>query len=219
MSNAQPQPSILQTHESLDAGQASSSSSSTPSTAPSTPSIFDDCPRPLEEHSLRSSMTLPIAPPTVNVQFAPLPEISPRGRKSNHPLGVAARSRMIQQKRNLRAHPEWSDPDDRPMVYIPDETQEDDVLDAFVRFIGDKSKSLWKRVISKAKQSDKEEPTAAASDSNSETTNVAEEQKAVQTRPPNREMPSTLDSHLDNPAGQAKGISKRASDRVAEIPQ
>ena len=37
---------------------------------------------------------------------------------------------MIQRKRNLRAHPEWSDPaDDRPMVYIPDETQEDDVLD------------------------------------------------------------------------------------------
>jgi hypothetical protein len=122
---------------------------------------------------------------------------------------------MIQQKRNLRAHPEWSDPDDRPMVYIPDETQEDDVLDAFVRFIGDKSKSLWKRVVSKAKQSDKEEPMGAASDSDSETTNVAEEQKAVQTRPPNREVPSTL----DNPAGQAKGISKRASGRVAEIPQ
>jgi hypothetical protein len=174
MSNAQPGSAIPQTHESLDVGQSSSS----------TPSLSDDFPRHLEERPL------PMMPPAVNVQFAPLPEIQPRDRKSNHPLGVAARSRMIQQKRNSRAH-EWSDTDGRPMVCIP--VEEDDVLDPFVRFIADKSKSLWKRVVSKAKQSEKEEPVGTTG----ETTTV-EEREAVQTRPPNREdcedceVPSTL---------------------------
>ena len=194
MSNTLPQSAIPQAHESLDVGQASSSSSSTPST----PSLFE---RPLEESPL------PVVPPAVNVQFAPLPEIGPRDRRSNYPLGVAARSRMIQQKRNSRVQShEWSDTNGRPVVCIP--VEEDDVLDPFVRFIADKSKSLWKRVVSKAKPSEKEEePVGAASEN--ETTAMVEERKAVQTRPPNREdceEPSTLDG-----PNQANGISKKIS--------
>src|SRR5882757_5473122 len=118
MSNAaRPHPS---THRSLDVGQVPSSSS-----------LFDDSLHPLEENSesLQSSMSQPIMPPTVNVQFAPLPEISPRDRRSNQPLGMAARSRMLQQRRDIRMqrHPQvWSDSDDRPMVK---EAEEDDPLD------------------------------------------------------------------------------------------
>ena len=61
-------------------------------------------------------------------------------------------------------HPRvWSDPDDRPMVCISDE-EEEDPLETFVRFIADKSKSLWKRVTSKTKQSDEDETTGIASE-------------------------------------------------------
>jgi hypothetical protein len=187
MSNAQPGSAIPQTHEFLDGGQPSSS----------TPSLSDDFTRHLEERSL------PIVPPAVNVQFAPLPEIEPRDRKSNHPLGVAARSRMIQQKRNSRVHAhEWSDTDGRPMVCIP--VEEDDVLDPFVRFIADKGKSLWKRVVSKAKQSEKEEPVGTTGE-----TTMVEEREAVQTRRSNREdceVPSTLDD-----PNLAEGISQKIS--------
>ncbi len=87
----------------------------------------------------------------------------------------------------------WSEPDDRPMACVPDEEQEDP-LEAFLRLIADKSKSLWKRVTSKAKQSDN---TGA-------TTMVEEERDAVQSRPLNREgVPSTSDH-----PNHARGISK-----------
>lgn len=64
---------------------------------------------------------------------------------------------------NGQRHPRvWSDPDDRPtMVYISDE-EEEDPLETFVRFITDKSKSFWKRVTSKARQSDEDETTGIA---------------------------------------------------------
>jgi hypothetical protein len=209
MSNAaRPQPSIPQAEGSVDVGQVSSSGSSTPST----PSLFDDGLRPLEKHSPKISKPPPIMPPTVNVQFAPLPEIEPRDRRSNHPLGVAARSRMLQQKREIRMqgiqrHPRaWSD-DDRP-IYIPDEVEEDDPLEALVRFIADKSKSLWKRVASKAKQSDKDETMGVAS----ETTITEEEQKSVQSRPPNGP-----NREVDQP-NEAREISKNTSGCMAGVP-
>src|SRR5258707_15765997 len=77
---------------SLDAADPSSSGSSTPASS-------DDFQPPLPEHTLRCAVSLPIIPPTMTVKFAPLPEISPRKRKSNFPLGVAARSQMLQQRR------------------------------------------------------------------------------------------------------------------------
>lgn len=76
----------------------------------------------------------------------------------------------------------WSDPDDRPMVCISDE-EEEDPLETFGRFIADKSKSLWKRVTSKAKQSDEDETTDIASVA----AVVEGERGTVQPRPPNRE--------------------------------
>jgi hypothetical protein len=84
---------------------------------------------------------------------------------------MAARSQMLQQRRQIQMqngqlHPRiWSDTDDRPIVYIPVE-EEEDPLESFVRFISDKSKSLWKRVTSKAKQSDEDETTGIAREAN-----------------------------------------------------
>ena len=103
---------------------------------------------------------------------------------------------------NSQRHPhEWSDPDGRPMVCISDE-EEEDPLETFVRFVADKSKSLWKRVTSKAKQSDEDETTGIAS----EATLVEGEQEAVQSRPPKREGgASTSEDHPN----QARGISKK----------
>jgi hypothetical protein len=109
----------------------------------------------------------------------------------------------------MQRHPRaWSDRDDRP-IYIPDEVEEDDPLEALVRYIADKSKSLWKRVASKAKQSDKEETMGVGS----ETTTIGEERKSVQSRPPNREVPSTS----DQPNG-AREISKNTSDCMVGVP-
>jgi len=88
-------------------------------------------------------------------------------------------------------HPRvYSDPDGRPMVCISDE-EEEDPLETFVRFIADKSKSLWKRVTSKAKQSDEDEATGVASGAI-----AVEGDQAVQSRPPKREaVPSTSEDH------------------------
>lgn len=84
---------------------------------------------------------------------------------------------------NGQRHPrEWSGADDRPMVCVADE-EEEDPLETFVHFIADKSKSLWKRVTSKAKQSDEDETTGI----DSETTVVEGDsggRGVVQSRPP-----------------------------------
>ncbi|KAI0306684.1 hypothetical protein B0F90DRAFT_796236 [Multifurca ochricompacta] len=152
----QPSSSVAQRSLSLDVPEP-------PSSGSSTPSLSDDSQPPLEEHTLRSSLSLPIIPPSiVNVKFAPLPEIGPRKRKSNHPLGIGARSRMLQQRKEVtrvqgvyRQPRMWSDLDERSMMHTPDEAQEDDPLEVLGRLIADKSKSLWRRVASKAKPLDK----------------------------------------------------------------
>jgi hypothetical protein len=199
MSNAaRPLPSIPKSDDSLDVGQTSSPAASTPSIH----SLFDDCLHPSEGRSLRSSASLPTVPPTANVQFAPLPEINPRERRSTRPLGMAARSQMLQQRRQIRMqngqrHPrQWSDPDDRPPVYIE---EEEDPLESFVQFIAEKSKSLWKRVTSKAKHSDEDEGTGIAG----EAAVVEGDRGLPQSRPLNREGSSEDDDH------QARGISKK----------
>lgn len=100
-------------------------------------------------------------------------------------------------------HPRvWSDPGDRPMVYISDEEGEDP-LETFVHFIADKSKSLWKRVTSKARQSDEDETTGIAGKAT-----VIEGERAVQSWPLNSEgapAPSTSEGDSD----QARRISKK----------
>ncbi|KAI0295443.1 hypothetical protein BC826DRAFT_275755 [Russula brevipes] len=206
MSNvSRPLPPLPPAHKgqrslSLDVGEASSSDSS----ALSTPSLSDDCRPPSEERSIRSSISLPVMPAAVTVKFAPLPEIGQRSRRTNQQLGVAARSRMLQQKRDSRVvqrHPRaWSEDDDHPVVFIPDEVQEEDPLEVLGRFIADKSKSWWRRVASKAKQPD------GAGGVVSETTTVGEERKPAPSRRPNREdAPSSTSS---GPPKQEEDISK-----------
>lgn len=93
-----------------------------------------------------------------------------------------------------------SDPDGRPMLYISDE--EEDPLETFMRFIADKSKSLWKRVTSKTKQSDEDKTTGIAS----EAAVIEGEPGAVQPRPPkHEEVPATAEDHTN----QARRISKK----------
>jgi len=49
--------------------------------------------------------------PTLNVKFAPLPQLSPRKRRSSVPLGMAARGQLIPRRTGYRAHkvsPVWT---------------------------------------------------------------------------------------------------------------
>ncbi len=123
----------------------------------STPAVSDECQPSLEEHSLEYTVaSLPMIHSTTTVKFAPLPEIEPRKRKSNYPLGIAARSQMLQQRRGnarlqgiYRHPPLWSDLDESAVLHVPEEAQEGDALQVLGRLIADKSKSLWRRVSSK----------------------------------------------------------------------
>lgn len=164
-----PLPPIPQTpsaqRSSLDTADPSSSGSSTHA-------LSDECQPPLEEHALRHTVSFPIIPSTTSVKFAPLPEIGPRKRRFNYPLGVAARSQMLQQRREnqsiYRQPPLWSD-HDAP----EEEEEEEDPLEVLGRLIADKSKSLWRRVASKGNSSGKHD--AASRDINEQTTTQEEE--------------------------------------------
>ncbi|KAI9446571.1 hypothetical protein H4582DRAFT_580714 [Lactarius indigo] len=169
-----PQPPLAQ-RSSLDATDP-------PSSGSSTSALSDDCQPPMKEHALRYAVSLPIIPSNTSVKFAPLPEIGPRKRRSNYPLGVAARSQMLQQRREnarmqgiYRQPPLWSDVDERGMTHVPEEVQEEDPLEVLGKLIADKSKSLWKRVASKGNPSDKH---AASGDVNEGAT-THEEDHAV----------------------------------------
>src|SRR5579863_7451600 len=124
MSRAKPLPPAPQPHAgqrslSLDVRERTLASSSTHSI----PSASDGCQFPSEERSLQSSISLPNMPATVNVKFAPLPKIGPRDVRSTRPLGVASRSRILQQKREIRMQGvqppprAWSGVDDRQMDF------------------------------------------------------------------------------------------------------
>ncbi|KAH9005026.1 hypothetical protein EDB86DRAFT_2825381 [Lactarius hatsudake] len=177
-----PQPPSAQ-RSSLDAIDQSTSGSSTPA-------LSDDCQPPSAEHALRYAVSLPIIPSATSVKFAPLPEIGPRKRRSNYPLGVAARSQMLQQRREnarmqgiYRRPPLWSDVDERGMTHVPEEVQEEDPLDILGRLIADKSKSLWKRVASKGNPSDKH---AASGDVNEDATTHEEDHAVLPLQSPKR---------------------------------
>lgn len=90
-STSQSVPSLT-TSSTTSSTTASAASSKTPSPCPSI---------------LRSNSAPPSAFPTLssmspNVTFAPLPQTEPRKRNSSHPLGVAARSRLLRHRRMLR---------------------------------------------------------------------------------------------------------------------
>ncbi|KAM5532926.1 hypothetical protein V8D89_013392 [Ganoderma adspersum] len=94
---------------------ASAASSKTPSPCPSI---------------LRSNSAPPSSFPTLssstgsspNVTFAPLPQTEPRKRNSSHPLGVAARSRLLRHRRMLRER--GLNPDDYPYHYQQQQQQQ-----------------------------------------------------------------------------------------------
>ncbi|OCH92224.1 hypothetical protein OBBRIDRAFT_791459 [Obba rivulosa] len=82
------------------------------STRSSSTSLSLECPPSQSGSILRTSSSCTL-PERGGVRFAPLPAIEPRRRKSSVQLGVAARSRMLRQRRMLReqgellqAHPD-----------------------------------------------------------------------------------------------------------------
>ncbi|KAI0034031.1 hypothetical protein K488DRAFT_84365 [Vararia minispora EC-137] len=104
-----------------------------------------------ELHTVRSSSSLPTRPPSPcpNVKFAPLPSIEPRRRKSNVKLGVAARSRMIQARRNGgKMPPDWADADEAPVQRPPPPPGGEDPFEVFGRFVVGKTRSLWRKMSS-----------------------------------------------------------------------
>ncbi|KAH9900869.1 hypothetical protein C8Q73DRAFT_662397 [Cubamyces lactineus] len=90
-------------------GPASTSTSAASSTTPS------PCPSILRSSS--SNLTLPSRTGSPSITFAPLPQVEPRKRGSPHPLGVAARSRLLRHRRMLRE--QGLHPDDVPYPYGP----------------------------------------------------------------------------------------------------
>ncbi|KAI0351529.1 hypothetical protein OH77DRAFT_1367816, partial [Trametes cingulata] len=88
---------------------ASASASAASSTTPS------PCPSILRSSS--SNLTLPSRTGSPSITFAPLPTTEPRKRNSAHPLGVAARSRLLRHRRMLREH--GLNPDEVPYPYGP----------------------------------------------------------------------------------------------------
>ncbi|KAI0672669.1 hypothetical protein C8Q78DRAFT_1077016 [Trametes maxima] len=99
-------------------GSASASAAS--STTPS------PCPSILRSSS--SNLTLPSRTASPSISFAPLPTTEPRKRNSPHPLGVAARSRLLRHRRMLREH--GLSPDDVPYPYGPGSGVLNDPADA-----------------------------------------------------------------------------------------
>ncbi|KAL1937624.1 hypothetical protein VTO73DRAFT_13010 [Trametes versicolor] len=106
---------------SLDASghTASSSSRSSTTDASASESVASSttpspCPSILRSSS---NLTLPSRTNSPSISFAPLPSIAPRKRNSPHPLGVAARSRLLRHRRMLREH--GLNPDEVPYPYGP----------------------------------------------------------------------------------------------------
>jgi hypothetical protein len=158
--------------------------------------------------------------PTVNVKFAPLPKISSRERKlSTHPLGLAARSRILQQQRRDAAQAQeipqpgtWSDVDGRSETLLPLELQEEDPLEVLGRIIVEKGKSLWRRATSK-KPSDKVKDGRGVV---SETAAQEERHTAVQSPPPPSCEGVPPGQSPSGPPNQTSGVSKQKSGGMAK---
>jgi hypothetical protein len=161
------------------------------------------------------------SPSAVSVKFAPLPKIGPRERKpSTHPLGVAARQNILQQRRDavrMQGHPRplvWSDVDVPSERFVPIEVQEEDPLEVLGRLIAHKSKSLWRRATSKANTSKSAKVNDGTRGVDSETA-TQEEETAVQTsRTPSRDVATPKPSSL-GPPNQTSESSKQRSEDTA----
>jgi hypothetical protein len=189
-------PSASQRFVSLDAAESSSSGFSTP------PS--DD------GHSL----------PAVSVKFAPLPKIGPRERKSStHPLGVAARPHILQQRRDavrMQGHPRpivWSEVDVPTERFVPIEVQEEDPLEVLGRLIADKSKSLWRRATSKTNTSKSAKVKDGTRGIDSE--NAAQEEETPV--PPCRDVATSGPSSSGPPNQTSESSKKRSDDTVRAV--
>ncbi|KAL7283810.1 hypothetical protein ACG7TL_003250 [Trametes sanguinea] len=86
-----------------------------PSPSPSAASSTAPSPCPSILRSSSSSLTLPSRTGSPSITFAPLPTTEPRKRSGVHPLGVAARSRLLRHRRMLRE--QGLHPDDVPYPY------------------------------------------------------------------------------------------------------
>jgi len=107
---------ILKLDTDVDSSPSTSSNSSSPS-----PVAQSDTTRPTFSRQNSQTYTLDTAStsslPTPTVKFAPLPTIGPRKRKSNQPLGMAARAQLMRKRRGrqrqegglvISASPMWT---------------------------------------------------------------------------------------------------------------
>jgi len=102
-----------------------------------------------------ASLACPSSP---SITFAPLPAIDGRKRKKSIPLGVAARSRLLQQR---RAKIEDGDLPPRHLWRDSDADDEVDPVAAFGHFVKGASKGLWRRVSLKEPKALKDNTASA----------------------------------------------------------
>ncbi|KAI0071855.1 hypothetical protein K474DRAFT_489665 [Panus rudis PR-1116 ss-1] len=188
-----PPPSKDSQQQNMSSQSSSSSLTDTSVETPSPPSI------------LRSSPSFTLSPSSsqTRLSFAPLPEIAPRKRNSSMQLGVAARSRMIQQRRMMmqpQAPMTAEEFEDEygyspPLGYDPQiwnderlrdpglaEEAVDDAIAAFGRMMKDAGKTLWRKVsmkkLKEKDEADEEDPDAAEEDRRTELAKKARKKRA-----------------------------------------
>jgi len=95
-------------------------------------------------------------PASPSISFAPLPTMEARKRKSSAQMGVAARSRMLQQRRAARMQALDAVDDDAPPANIwkdtsggAEEDEDGDPFLAFGQFMKGAGKGLWRKVLVK----------------------------------------------------------------------
>ncbi|KAA1469233.1 hypothetical protein DENSPDRAFT_834807 [Dentipellis sp. KUC8613] len=143
---------IIQRSSSVNLEPTASSGSSSP-----TWSVGPSASGPQSEvHATRSTNSLRNdGSPSPSIVFAPLPVTEPRRRKSNVQLGVAARSRMLAQRRAMREEalrqqqPMWTELDEKAVNGQDREEDMEDPLALFGRYLAGKSKGLWRKVSQK----------------------------------------------------------------------
>ncbi|ESK91389.1 hypothetical protein Moror_2736 [Moniliophthora roreri MCA 2997] len=131
---------------------------------------------------------------SLNVKFAPLPQLAPRKRKSNTPLGVAARGQMMRQR---RARMMGENPDAHPQ---PNEEMED----PFVA-LGRMVKGAWKKMSKGKKGAGKENEEVGAVTNTDSNAGPAQVQLHV------GEQASGNSASLDS-AHQSPTVTNRAND-------
>ena len=94
-----------------------------------------------------SSPPSPSSPGTPSVKFAPLPEIErPKKRKSNHVLGVAARSQMLARRKQMMRDNEDLDQPPKQLWRSGDEDEGEDPLVTLGHMVKLASVGIWRKV-------------------------------------------------------------------------